>query len=337
MKARCTASTPRPTPELPPVQRLVQLSLDLFDALAAPLRDWAATPAGSAPDLAAVQGGAKGAPGSSPSRAARPGQAGPADLLLSSFAHALSNREILLNGCRVGYEFKRGRRRTIGFQVGPRGLEVRAPRWVGRREVDEALREKSAWILRKLQEMQERGQRLQLSRIEWSDGSSFPYLGEPLLLVIDPRHEFDGIGAARQVDNATLPGVPRATLHVGLSHSASPQQIGDAVQAWLMRSARQHFSQRLAHFAPSLGVSWRRLSLSSASTRWGSAGADGSIRLNWRLIHFRPEVIDYVVVHELSHLKVMDHSPRFWRTVEAMVPDFATLRAELLDESLPQW
>ena len=72
-------------------------------------------------------------------------------------------------------------------------------------------------------------------------------------------------------------------------------------------------------------------------TRWGSASADGSIRLNWRLVHFKLSVIDYVVVHELSHLRVMDHSPRFWDTVRAVVPDYTDLRGQLKDQPVPRW
>jgi len=79
------------------------------------------------------------------------------------------------------------------------------------------------------------------------------------------------------------------------------------------------------------------LRLSNAGTRWGSAKSDGSIRLNWRLIHFRPSVIDYVVAHELSHLRVMDHGPRFWDTVRSVVPDYATLRGQLKDDAVPLW
>jgi predicted metal-dependent hydrolase len=104
-----------------------------------------------------------------------------------------------------------------------------------------------------------------------------------------------------------------------------------------MRQAKELFAQRLDHFAALLGVRWKRLSLSNAGTRWGSAGSDGSIRLNWRLIHFRPAVIDYVVAHELSHLRVMDHSPRFWDTVRTVVPDYAVLRGQLKDDGLPKW
>jgi predicted metal-dependent hydrolase len=79
------------------------------------------------------------------------------------------------------------------------------------------------------------------------------------------------------------------------------------------------------------------MSLSNAGTRWGSAKADGSIRLNWRLVHFSPAVVDYVVAHELSHLRVMDHSPRFWDTVRTVVPNYADLRGQLKDDAIPKW
>ncbi len=104
-----------------------------------------------------------------------------------------------------------------------------------------------------------------------------------------------------------------------------------------MRQARDCFVGRLDHFAPQLGVQWKKLSLSNAATRWGSARADGAIRLNWRLVHFRLPVIDYVVVHELSHLRVMDHSPRFWDTVESVMPDYAALRGQLRGAGPARW
>lgn len=308
------------------MQRFVQLTLDLFGALGG--HRPCAEPLPEPSPL--VPANTRKPPSADPAEPA-------ADRGGGQFAHAGANREIVLAGHQVAYEFKRGKRRTIGFQVGDRGLEVRAPRWVPQHEVDAALRERQEWIVRKLREARLRSERKELGRIAWRDGATLPYLGETLLVVLDPRHGFSGAGAELHVDSSTLPGVARSTLHVGLPHSADASQVRDAVQAWLMRQAREHFSQRLSHFAPDLGVSWRRLSLSSASTRWGSAGADGSIRLNWRLIHFRPEVIDYVVVHELSHLRHMDHSPRFWRTVETLVPDYNRLRAELRDDVLPAW
>ena len=255
----------------------------------------------------------------------------------ATFAHPRASRHTLLGCIAVAYEFKRGKRRTIGFSVGSDGLCVSAPKWVPLYEIDKAVLEKSAWIIKKLQETRERHERLESARIEWKDGTVLPFLGELVIVVLDPRHAFGGMGAELKSSTDTLPGVTRLTLHVGLPHTATPEQIKDAVQAWLMRQAKRLFTERLNHFAPTLHVQWRKLSLSSAGTRWGSASADGSIRLNWRLIHFKPSVIDYVVVHELSHLRVMDHSPRFWDTVRAVVPDYAELRSQLKDEGSPRW
>lgn len=255
----------------------------------------------------------------------------------ATFAHPRASRESLLGGIAVGYEFKRGKRRTIGFSVSSQGLTVSAPKWVPLHEIDKAVVEKSGWIVKKLQETRERHDRLESARIDWKDGCTLAFLGEQIIVVLDPRHAFGGVGAELKSSLDTLPGVTRLTLHVGLPHTATPEQIKDAVQAWLMRQAKRIFTERLNHFAPTLNVQWRKLSLSSAGTRWGSASADGAIRLNWRLIHFKQSVIDYVVVHELSHLRVMDHSPRFWDTVRAVVPDYAALRSQLKDEGAPRW
>jgi predicted metal-dependent hydrolase len=278
---------------------------------------------------------------------AEPAQSLQDALAPATFRHPRSSREALLDGILVAYEFKRGKRRTIGFSVGAEGLAVSAPKWVPLYEVDKAVLGKSAWILAKLQQTSERHQRLESARVDWKDGACIRFLGEPVVVVLDPRHAFGGVGAelkshiagagALDADSALGDGVPPLTLHVGLPHNASADQIRDAVQAWLMRQARRIFIERLDHFAPTVGVKWRKLSLSSAGTRWGSASVDGSIRLNWRLIHFSQPVIDYVVVHELSHLRVMDHSPRFWDTVRAVVPDYAELRGQLKSEPIPRW
>jgi predicted metal-dependent hydrolase len=272
------------------------------------------------------------------SKAAAP-SAGLLDPLLSpaAFRHARANRQALLGDSLVAYALRRTRRRNIGFMVGPEGLTVSAPKWVPLYEVDAAVKSKSDWIVRKLGEASERHRSMESARIDWRDGASFPFLGEQVIVVLDPRHGFDEAGAVLNTDGESLPGVARLTLHVGLPHHAEGAQIRDAVQAWLMRQARRLFTERLEHFAPRLGVQWRKLVLSSAGTRWGTAHSDGSIRLNWRLVHYRLPVIDYVVVHELSHLRVMDHSPRFWETVGRVVPDYPRLRGELRKEPLPPW
>ena len=261
----------------------------------------------------------------------------PAGAPLARFIHPRANREIRIGNALVAYEFTRAKRRTIGFSVGPEGLVVRAPRWVLVADVQSALLEKSAWIVRKLDETRERRARLESNRIIWQDGVEIPFLGEPVRLVLDPAQRHSGAGALLQQGVASNGGTPPLSLRLGLPQLATPEQIRDATQAWLMRQARRIFTERLDHYAPKLGVQWRKLALSSAGTRWGSARADGAIRLHWRLVHFRMDVIDYVVAHELSHLRVMDHSPRFWDTVGSVVPQYAQLKGQLKDESIPQW
>ncbi len=258
-------------------------------------------------------------------------------LLPAQFEHPRANRGIHFSGAHVAYEFRRGQRRTIGFSIGPDGLTVSAPRWTALHEVEAALLEKERWVITKLREARERQQRMASASIDWREGATLPFLGEPVILVLDPRQRHGRGGAVLDTAADALPGVPRLTLHIGLPHTATPEQLRDTTLAWLMRQARRVFTARLDHFAPQLGVQWRKLSLSSAGTRWGSASADGSIRLNWRLIHFRESIIDYVVVHELAHLREMNHSPRFWQTVQQVMPDYAERRGALKEEAVPKW
>src|SRR5574337_843324 len=249
----------------------------------------------------------------------------PAPPLPSTFEHPQAQREICLEDVRVAYRLRRARRRSIGFVVGVDGLTVSAPRWVGAAEIDAALREKSAWIVRKLHEQHDRARRIAATRIAWRDGAAFPFLGETVILVLDPRAS----GAALRDAPDPLPGGARLTLQLGLPPGAATEQIRDAVRSWLQRQARRLFEERCAHFAPRLGVQVKRLALSSAATRWGSASADGSVRLHWRLVHFGLAVIDYVVAHELAHLREMNHGPAFWAAVRSVLPAFEGARTAL--------
>lgn len=249
----------------------------------------------------------------------------------AEFRHPKAAREIVLGGHTVGYALKRVRRRSIGFIVGTDGLSVNVPNWVGVRDIECALREKANWILGKLHEQRERGRRLQSARVDWRDGVSIPFLGQPVVVVLDARAGVTPSGAL--LDAAGEASQRR--LHIGLPIHAEPEQIRDAVQSWLQRQAKRVFAERCEHYAAQLGVRYRRLGLSSAQTRWGSASADGSIRLSWRLIHFGVATIDYVVAHELAHLREMNHSPRFWEVVRSVVPDYERTRRALKTDVLP--
>jgi predicted metal-dependent hydrolase len=256
----------------------------------------------------------------------------PVDLPPAVFRHPRAAHDIALGGHTVGYALRRSRRRSIGFVVGVDGLSVNAPTWLGVRDIEVALRQKSSWILLKLREQQDRARRLHSARVDWRDGATIPFLGQPVVVVLDARAGVTDSGAVLDAGGAA--DQPRR-LHIGLPAHATPEQIRDAVQSWLQRQARRVFAERCEHFAAQLGVRYQRLSLSSAQTRWGSASADGSIRLSWRLIHFRLSTIDYVVAHELAHLREMNHSARFWDVVRSVVPDFEHTRLALKTDVLP--
>ena len=243
------------------------------------------------------------------------------------YRHPRGQREVRLDGRTIVYAFKRVRRKSIGFVVGPDGLSVSAPVWVGLAAVDAALHAKAAWILRKLADQRERSARAQTARNDWRDGGEIAFLGRAVTLVLDPRSSPAGM--------ALLDAGEPARLCLGLPRDAGAQQIRDVAQSWLQRQARRIFEERCAHFAPLLRVRVRRLALSSAQTRWGSASADGSIRLNWRLVHHALPTIDYVVAHELAHLREMNHSPRFWDVVRSVLPDYERARAVLRRDLLP--
>ncbi len=343
------AASPSAFGLIPDAPRPTQLSLFDLPLVRAPKPVAAATP-GVAPSqpLAPVvvpvpaPAPASAAPpthGAEPDRPAGPGGAAqaPAAHRLPPWRHPRAEREITLRDARIAYAVRRARRSSIGFTVSTDGLVVAAPRWVPLADIETGLRAKGDWIVRKLQEQAQRRSRLAAARVDWGDGATLPFLGQPLVLVVDPRVTGVLLDAAAAADAAqqVIGGVAHTCLRVGLPHEAGPEQVRDAVQGWLQRQAVRLFTERTAHFAQRLGVQVKAVRLSSAQTRWGSASADGTIRLNWRLVHFGLPTIDYVVAHECAHLRHMDHSPRFWDVVRSVVPDLDTARGVLRDEILP--
>ena len=226
-------------------------------------------------------------------------------------------RKLVIGSRTLHYALKRSARRSIGFAIDSTGLTITAPRWVTLADIETAITEKQRWIFTKLIEWQTRVEQRALPKVDWKDGAQVPYLGQPVHVRLGSPQ---GTLAFSAEDSA---------LQVPLPLQADPQQIKDRVQGWLQGEAKRVFGERLAIYAEKLGVNYRAYALSSAATRWGSCSSDGKIRLNWRLIHFPLSIIDYVVAHELAHLREMNHSPRFWQTVESIFPEFREARQTL--------
>ena len=228
-------------------------------------------------------------------------------------------RNIVIAGQAVAYQLRRSQRRTIGLTIDHRGLRVGAPTRARIGDIEKLIHEHGAWVLDKLANWR---QRVAPSRLEIVDGSVIFSLGAPLTVTVTaigrPRWQFAG-----------------DKLHLWPSAAVDANQL---LEKALREKARAVFSERLAHYAPLLGVALPPLRLSSARTRWGSCSHHGGISLNWRLILMPLRIVDYVVCHELAHLKEMNHSLRFWSVVEQLCPTWRALRLELrqLAQQLPQ-
>jgi predicted metal-dependent hydrolase len=253
----------------------------------------------------------------------------------------------------IEYELRRSRRRSIGFLIDSGGLRITAPRHTPLAEVDAALSEKADWVLRKLDEWRTYVERRERSAIRWTFGERIPYLGGHL--VLEPADEpagaarrkpcavayfsgqgvgdsvgdsvGDGLGDGLIVDGAT--SARDNALRIWLPPGAPADAVRDAAQDWLKARARDVFAERMPTYTARLGREPSRWGLSSARTRWGSCAPDGSIRLNWRLIHFPLAIVDYVIAHELAHLVHLNHGPRFWAKVESLMPDYREARQML--------
>jgi len=228
-------------------------------------------------------------------------------------------RRITLGDRIVPYLLRRGARRTIGLSIDHRGLRVGAPRRTSLTEVEALIHRHGAWVVDKLDEWRTR-RRPELLHIV--DGVRLPFLGGELPIRL-------AVGANRAIWGAD-------TLTLCLKAGAAP---GPFLEKALRERAREHFIRRLEALAPLLDVPVPPMALSSARTRWGSCSTKSGIRLNWRLIHFPEAVVDYVVIHELAHLRHMNHGARFWSLVEVGCPDFRKRRVELqqLAAHIPHW
>lgn len=207
----------------------------------------------------------------------------------------------------------RSRRKTLSVSVDPLGrVTVRAPLRYPQEKIDAFLREKEGWILKHQQRMAGAGVRLPDSSL---DGYGLLLLGEIYQISLWE-------GRRVQVDEGTKRlFVPKSDAERKLT-------------AWLKETAKRIFTAAVGMRAQELGVQINSLKISSARTRWGTCSAKNDIRLCFRLLYAPKEVIDYVIVHELSHVKVKNHSAAFWAQVASVLPDYAKKRKWLKDHAL---
>ena len=229
-------------------------------------------------------------------------------------AQSVSHHRFLLSGHWISYTLRRSRRnRSIVFTIDEGGLRVGAPWHASQHRIESLLFAHTRWITRKLTEWEAR----RPPPFTWQAGALIMVMGLPLQLTPAPERTVTESDSAR--------------LYIATG-AADPAALAKHVLAWLRGLALAWFGQRVAHYAPVLGVAPPMIRLSNAKTRWGTCHPGGRIRLNWRLIQMPPALIDYVVVHELAHLHEPNHSSRFWRRVGEVLPDHKLLRQTLRRE-----
>ncbi|MEQ1519611.1 MAG: SprT family zinc-dependent metalloprotease [Usitatibacteraceae bacterium] len=232
-----------------------------------------------------------------------------------------SERSIALQGHRVDYKLVRRRgRRGVGLKVDGSGMTVAVSLSTPISAVEEMIGKNASWVLKKLDEWSHR----RIVPQTWQTGTALSFMGAELTLMVDASDEF--------VRRNALVEHSMGHLFVRVRSHDMPVDVAvveKAVVSWYKKQALPHFAQRAFFFAKLHGLTPPRVFLSSANSRWGSCNSQREVRFSWRLIKARAALIDYVVCHELAHLRHMNHSASFWQEVERMCPDYRELKTEL--------
>jgi predicted metal-dependent hydrolase len=210
----------------------------------------------------------------------------------------------------IAYTVRRSHRaRHARVVVTADSVELVVPLRMALRDAEPLVAEKRHWIERTLRRLREAEARVPAPRLE--DGAAVPYLGRELRLrvMIDP---------GRQRPRVRLHG---ETLDVAVGRPGA-DALRHALERWYRRRARVEVASRLDAAVARAGTDYERLSIRGQRTRWASCSSSGAMSFNWRLLLAPERILDYVVEHEVTHLSVLDHSPRFWRLLAERFPRY---------------
>ena len=224
-------------------------------------------------------------------------------------------RTIVADGRRIEYTLIQSPRNTVLFQALPEGvIRVYAPKFMHLRDIDRMVRERAGQLGEMSRSLDQRLE-ADCRAHPVTDGSPIMIEGVPHTISIR-----DG----RRAGGEVLPGELRLTLP-GWDPAAAEAMDADVrglIRGTLSAMALRRIRERVAHFAPLVGRQPGRITIREQKTRWGSCSGKGNLNFNWKLIMAPPQVLDYVVIHELCHLYEFNHSPRFWALVAAQMPDY---------------
>ena len=230
----------------------------------------------------------------------------------------VKKRQITLNGQTISYNLNRSARaKRVRLEIKrDTGLTVIVPRSYRLDHLSSFLEAKQSWILGNLAKREEM-QSLYI-RKELKNGDTIPYLGRDLKLVIQENH--------RNNNNVKL---VRDTLLVSLRSGNGSLNV--ALERWYRVQAAEMIKKKAAELSARLALRYNRLTIRGQKTRWGSCSRKGNLSFNWKLLMSPEPVIDYVIIHELTHLKEMNHTKRFWQLVAEQCPRWRQHRKWLSD------
>jgi predicted metal-dependent hydrolase len=212
------------------------------------------------------------------------------------------------------------RRRTVELSIGPTGrVHVAAPQRTPRHEIDAFVRSKARWIARTLRDAHERERSMRRSFVT---GERLLHIGREVRLVVET--DTRNVDTVRLIDD-TL----EVRVATGLPDAERRVAVLDALEGWYTAQAGALLAERVRALTPAVGVEPARVCVRRQKSRWGSCGADGTLYFNWAIVMAPLSVVDYLVVHELSHLRRRGHGASFWKVVKRALPDFEARRAEL--------
>lgn len=211
-------------------------------------------------------------------------------------------------------ERKNSRIKRISIRITPEKIRVSAPARTPKEEIQTFLEKNQEWILEnwaKLQEIANQSQR------HYVAGEKIPYLGKKLTLNISDS-SLKMIRATYNKDQKSL----EISIPQNIPQDLRQDAIREILVKWYKQTARATFLQKLDSWSREMGVTYNKFRLKEQKTRWGSCSSLGNINLNWRAIMAPEPEVDYLVIHELSHLKYMDHSREFWEHVADFCPKY---------------
>jgi predicted metal-dependent hydrolase len=246
----------------------------------------------------------------------------------------LELRRVALPGGPLDYALRRSpRSRSLRVTIDPRrGVVVAVPLASRRgwahpeRDIERFLAEREAWVRRHLARLSRQREDM-AARGGIADGAEFRYLGEMHLLRLR-----SGPAGSRRSSVSRHGAEAGDELHLTLA-PGDRREPAEVLRDWLRARARAAIERQVERYAADLGVAPTRLSIRDARSRWGSASRKGTLSLSWRLVLAPPEALETVVIHELAHLRVFGHGPRFWELVARRRPDHAIWRRWLRTHS----